>query len=277
MSDDEVDQELLALLRQSLGLTSKSVSTPPETRVLQDAEYVYNNSIDVAIDSFGTKAAALNIWNMMQEKGYSRKTWSTHELHPKTKDESTVNFIFTMDLLNYCFWSDKTTAERFTIDYHGTRWTGYWSLVAALQRALEEEIPITSSDFWQDENECTIDVLRHVFRSATAEVIPLLDERLTCLREAGKVLYERFDCTFLTCINEAKGSAAALVNLIVSNFPCFRDEARFEGQTIRFYKRAQILVADLWACFDGEGYGRFDDINKITMFAGSSPTTSDIS
>ena len=138
MSDDEVDQELLALLRQSLGLTSKSVSTPPETRVLQDAEYVYNNSIDVAIDSFGTKAAALNIWNMMQEKGYSRKTWSTHELHPKTKDESTVNFIFTMDLLNYCFWSDKTTAERFTIDYHGTRWTGYWSLVAALQRALEE-------------------------------------------------------------------------------------------------------------------------------------------
>ena len=133
-----------------------------------------------------------------------------------------------------------------------------------------------------------------MFRSATAEVIPLLDERLTCLREAGKVLYEvmqlicldtfsstntykRFDCTFLTCINEAKGSAAALVNLIVSNFPCFRDEARFEGQTIRFYKRAQILVADLWACFDGEGYGRFDDINKITMFAGSSPTTSDIS
>ncbi|MCJ1486106.1 hypothetical protein MMC06_006282, partial [Schaereria dolodes] len=73
---------------------------------------------------------------------------------------------------------------------------------------------------------------------------------------------------FLTCIEEAKGSAAALVNLLVEYFPCFRDEARFEGKTIRFYKRAQILVADLWACFDGEGHGRFDDIDKITMFAG---------
>lgn len=37
---------------------------------------------------------------------------------------------------------------------------------------------------------------------------------------------------------------------------------------MRLYKRAQILVADLWACFDGESYGEFHDIDKITMFAG---------
>lgn len=36
---------------------------------------------------------------------------------------------------------------------------------------------------------------------------------------------------------------------------------------IRFLKRAQILVADLWACFDGESYGEFYDIDKITIFA----------
>lgn len=51
-------------------------------------------------------------------------------------------------------------------------------------------------------------------------------------------------------------------------FPCFRDETFFENKTIRFFKRAQILVADLWACFEGDSYGRFDDINTITMFAG---------
>lgn len=36
---------------------------------------------------------------------------------------------------------------------------------------------------------------------------------------------------------------------------------------IRLMKRAQILVADLWACFNGESYGEFRDIDKITMFA----------
>lgn len=58
------------------------------------------------------------------------------------------------------------------------------------------------------------------------------------------------------------------MNLIVDSFPCFRDEARYDKKSVRFYKRAQILVADLWACFEGKGYGRFDDIDKITMFAG---------
>jgi hypothetical protein len=33
-------------------------------------------------------------------------------------------------------------------------------------------------------------VLRHVFRSTTKEDIPLFAERLSCLREAGRVLYE---------------------------------------------------------------------------------------
>jgi hypothetical protein len=51
-------------------------------------------------------------------------------------------------------------------------------------------IPITSSDFWQSEEECTLDVLKQVFRSSTDEEIPLLEQRLACLREAGQVLYE---------------------------------------------------------------------------------------
>jgi hypothetical protein len=32
-------------------------------------------------------------------------------------------------------------------------------------------------------------------------------------------------------------------------------------------KRAQILIADVWACFNGEAYGAFADIDTITMFA----------
>ena len=51
-------------------------------------------------------------------------------------------------------------------------------------------IPITSSDFWQNEAECTENVLKHVFRSATEEEMPMFRERVECLREAGQVLYE---------------------------------------------------------------------------------------
>ena len=61
------------------------------------------------------------------------------------------------------------------------------------------------------------------------------------------------------------------MNLLAERFPCFRDEATFERKKVRFLKRAQIFVADLWAAFEGEGYGEFNDIDKITMFAGICP------
>lgn len=137
MSDDEADPELLALLRAHI-LGQPSADAEPETGVLEGAEYVYDNSIDVAVDMWSCKTAANAIYRQMQEKSYSTATWSQHELHPKTKDESTVAFIFTMDLLNFSFWSELSDEKRFAISYQGKTWTGYWSLVAALQRALDE-------------------------------------------------------------------------------------------------------------------------------------------
>ena len=138
MSEDEVDFDLLELLRKSLGVDGTTPSGPAKTQVLEDAEYIYDNSTDVAIDMQGTKNAASSIWTLMQEKQYSIEDWSKHELHPKAKDESTVDFIFLMDLLNFCFWSDGPPSEQYAVEYRGKTWTGYWSLVAAIQRALDE-------------------------------------------------------------------------------------------------------------------------------------------
>lgn len=137
MSDDEADPELLALLRAHI-LGTPAADAEPETGVLQCAEYVSDNSIDVVLDMWSCKTAANAIYRQMQEKSYSTATWSEHPLHPKAKDESTVAFIFTMDLLNFSFWSKLPDDKRFAVEYNGKTHTGYWSLVAALQRALDE-------------------------------------------------------------------------------------------------------------------------------------------
>ena len=138
MSDDEVDSDLLEILRKSLGIEGNNPLGPAKTGVLEDAEYIYDNSTDVALDMRGTKIAASSIWALIEEKQYSNKDWSKHDLHPKAKDESTVDFIFLMDSLNFCFWSDGASSEQYAVEYCGKTWTGYWSLVAAIQRALDE-------------------------------------------------------------------------------------------------------------------------------------------
>ncbi|KAF7193910.1 Queuosine salvage protein [Pseudocercospora fuligena] len=196
MSDDEADPELLELLRQRLGISSRprdEVSS--DTEILRNAEFIYNNAIDVSIDMYGTKAAAESIYQMMQERQYSTETWSQHELHPNTSEGFTeldiVNFVFTMDLQNYSFWSELSSEERYQVEYRGRRWTGYNSLVACLRRALDEGIPITTPRFWRS-RQCTDELLRHVFRSATAEQIPLLHERMEVLRESSDILRQVF-------------------------------------------------------------------------------------
>jgi len=52
------------------------------------------------------------------------------------------------------------------------------------------DIPITTPSFYADELECPDEKLAYVFRSSTEEEIPLLQERIDCLREAGRVLEE---------------------------------------------------------------------------------------
>lgn len=119
-------------------IDNPTLPIPAETGVLPSAEYIYNKSIDVAIDSTSIERAATTIYALMRSKKYSTENWSAHDLHPKAKDEATLNFIFTMDLLNFSFWSEKSEEARFAVEYRGKRWTGYWSLVACLQRAIDE-------------------------------------------------------------------------------------------------------------------------------------------
>lgn len=190
MDDPDVDHDLLSFMRSLLTTEPPAPVAIPKTNVLTSAHFITDNSIDVALSRDAILAAATQIYHSMTTLNYSTSTWHANPLHPTPLTPETVAFIFTMDLLNFCFWSIRPSDTRFAVEYKGEQHTGYWSLVAALNRALEEGIPITSPHFWVDREVCTEEVLAHVFRSATAEKIPLFFPRVECLREAGEVLCE---------------------------------------------------------------------------------------
>lgn len=99
--------------------------------------------------------------------------------------------------------------------------------------------------------------------------MPRHDRRANILAYTQARKKQRYNCSFVDCIEAADGSAAALVNLLARDFPSFRDEFAVQGRRrpVRLLKRAQILAADLWACFDGKAWGAFRDVDKLTMFA----------
>ena len=49
--------------------------------------------------------------------------------------------------------------------------------------------------------------------------------------------------------------------------PYFNDVASFEGHEVLFFKRAQISVSDLSLAFQRRKWGRFNDLDQMTIFA----------
>ena len=76
-----------------------------------------------------------------------------------------------------------------------------------------------------------------------------MEQRIRRIQELGMVLQEEFDGLAANLVRRANGSAQRLIHLITSYFPGFRDESVYNGKQVFFYKRAQIVVADLWAAY----------------------------
>jgi hypothetical protein len=186
--------------------------------------------------------------------------WDDH-YHFHDGTEHTANWLLLLDALNFCFWAEKDQ-PRWTIEYQGETLNGYWAEAAALKRATEEDIPLWDASYL---NTINAETIAHIFRGN--QTIPLLKQRVENAREVGRVLLERYEGQFARTIEQANNSAIALVTELVQHFPSFRDTATYHDREVRFFKRAQICVADLAAAFHGTPWGNFQDLAQLTIYA----------
>lgn len=179
-------------------------------------------------------------------------------LHFADGTARTANYVLVLDALNFSFWGEP----RWRIEYHGQVLDGYWALAAALKRAIEEGTPLLEADYLA---QLTLPDLEYILRGEGQ--IPLLEQRLANLHEVGRVLGAKYGGRFAAAIEAAQGSAVQLVRRLVADCRCFDDVARYRNRMVRFYKRAQICIADLYGAFGGEQWGRFADLDQLTAFA----------
>lgn len=186
------------------------------------------------------------------------------QYHFNDNTERTANWVLLLDALNFCFWAEKGQ-PRWQIEYQGEQLNGYWAEAASLKRAVEESMPLWDAQYLSSMSDKD---LAAIFRAVEGSPpIPLFEQRLENVREVGRVLLERYEGQFARLIEQAKGSAPRLAALLAEHFPSFNDVANYRGKEVRFYKRAQICVADLHGTFGGKQWGAFADIDQLTAFA----------
>ena len=86
------------------------------------------------------------------------------------------------------------------------------------------------------------------------------------LKDLGALLLARFGGEATRLVETARHKAANLIR-ILRQMPYFDDVAIWRGRAVPFMKRAQLTAADLNLAFAGEGWGRFDDLHDLTIFA----------
>ena len=232
------------------------VKSYPEHPVLDGIQWVVLRSRRVQFHPTRIPAALDQWWQTPASSG----PWD-HPCHFRDGPAETVRWIFVLDVLNHCFWADPG-GETWTVHDLGQEWSGYWGLAASLNRAVREGVPITRASFLSEISEAE---LHHVFRGDGE--IPLFQERLADLREYGRILERDWGGDAVNLVRAAAGHGLHLAGTLAASFPSFRDEAVYEGRTVRFWKRAQLLVSDLYHAFGGEGFGAFSDIDALTAFA----------
>ena len=170
-----------------------------------------------------------------------------------------ISFVF--DSINYCFWSEKGK-EKWSVERDGEKLDGSIALFRCLEHEARSNPKFFDSKYLEELDSAELS------RILEGNVeIPLLNERLRCVKEIGNVLNKNFEGDFNKLLTKTDNNAVTLLNIIIDNFPLFRDTQKLENNELGFYKRAQLqvkVVNDINVSFGGK---QLDNLDKLTAFA----------
>lgn len=179
-------------------------------------------------------------------------------IHHYVGDErTTVAYFVTLDAVNFGSGYFPHLQKR-------PGMSGYFTIASSLADRFRREGPIDPPELALIGPAACASLFG---QDATSEpVAELMELFARALNDLGEDVIERFDGQFCGLVDAAGGSAARMVALLSAQ-AFFRDVSTYRGQQVPFYKRAQILASDLALALHAFGLGRFDDLERLTLFA----------
>ncbi len=222
--------------------------------VLDTTKYVVKNAKYVKINKENIDEFCKNFERSHINHWINEAPFDIEQLNDKDK----LNFLLVFNTLSFSYWGDP----KWTVEYKGEKFDGAWGMIVALGKAIEARLPILDISWLSSiSNEDFSKIIKGNIE------IPLFEERVENLREIGQIITAKFNGDFSNMIINAKNDALKLLDVIVTTFPSFQDIRIYQGKTIYFHKRAQLLISDIYQLFRGKKYGNLKNINKLTACA----------
>ncbi|HOD36718.1 MAG TPA: queuosine salvage family protein [Syntrophales bacterium] len=177
--------------------------------------------------------------------------------HYLGRGEDTASFLLTLNAVNFGSGYFPHLRKRPGL-------SGYFTVASSLNDFYRKHGPPPAEALAKlRTGDCAGIFGQDVSSGPAAELMSLFAK---ALNDLGMYLIEHFDGRFVDLIEAAGDSAERLVG-ILSGMPFFNDVEQCGPLRVPFFKRAQITAADLSLAFDGDGWGRFEDLDRLTIFA----------
>lgn len=190
-----------------------------------------------------------------------------------------IEYIMGLICIDFCHWDLKSAQgevhvrDFYAKDFLGNNVRGSAAMTALASEGYNKGFKIFEATFMSG---VTVDALRPHFMGLDAEgnlmEIPWLEERVKIMNEIGQILLEKWDGSFCNVLSEAKGRAfnngTGYVELLVRDFPRFKDEYTYKGKKIGIYKLAQLSVMALQNSLSQySDFISFKDCDSLTLCA----------
>lgn len=142
--------------------------------------------------------------------------------------------------------------------------SGYFTVATRLKEAFEKRGPFDAEALAALGARDCFDIFQQDLDDGPRSELMALFAR--ALNDLGVILRERFRGDFARLIESAHHFASTLVETL-SGMTFFRDVQPYGGVEVFFFKRAQLTAADLALASAGAEWGRFDDLDRLTIFA----------
>jgi hypothetical protein len=177
--------------------------------------------------------------------------------HYLGQNDNTAAFFLTLDAINF-------GSGYFPHLHKRPGKSGYFTIAGCLNDLFKKQGPLSAEALKQmTPEDCTLIFEQDPDSKPIGELMQLFAK---ALNDLGWYVQEDFKGSFRELIETADASAERLMQLLIQ-MPYFYDVELYDKIEVPFFKRAQLVAADLSLAFEGQGLGRFDDLKNLTIFA----------
>ncbi|HSX39886.1 MAG TPA: queuosine salvage family protein [Candidatus Saccharimonadales bacterium] len=223
--------------------------------VLKTTKFVVDNSQSVKINNANLKKMGASVTEKelkLSDLDLSSNNWNFNQLHYLT---------LVFNALVYNFWAEKDQ-PKWTIKTNKTTLDGSVALFLALE--IEAQ---TNKDFFKPQYlaNFSYENAKKLFKGNTE--IPLFHNRVSCIRELGYVLKNKFSSNANKIIDVSNRDAVKVVEFLSETMPLFNDVRSYKGTKVGFYKRATLHAKMLNDLLKKYNKSQLKNMHKLTAIA----------